>query len=322
MGAFASYHSARSNVFIDGATPAHVVQQLGVEGPEVGFRFAWHPRSQCLDHTWVAVVSSVGGVNEPAETLALFPLSPLEECGQEYYLVSRTDEGAEKLLPRSPLGSLEEDVPGEAGYFAIEHEELWSGDDGELPENWFDELQRGPRIKESYAAHRPIKYGVGPDGTARGDGVRGWYQPRPFLICLRCRAVYDKRDGEYRKLASLSQTGRSTATTVLVNAAVSGLTEQGLPREEAKVLSFTDNRQDASLQAGHLNDFVQVAQLRAGIIKAVQQKGHLTFDIIGQAVFDALSLSPEDFLEEPVPVGDPGYNRGRETMIRLLEYRA
>ena len=29
-----------------------------------------------------------------------------------------------------------------------------------------------------------------------------------------------------------------------------------------KLLSFTDNRQDASLQAGHLNDFVQVALLR------------------------------------------------------------
>ena len=45
-----------------------------------------------------------------------------------------------------------------------------------------------------------------------------------------------------------------------------------MPREESKVLSFTDNRQDASLQAGHLNDFVQVAQLRAAIVQAMRQK--------------------------------------------------
>jgi hypothetical protein len=31
-------------------------------------------------------------------------------------------------------------------------------------------------------------------------------------------------------------------------------------------LSFTDNRQDASLQAGHFNDFVEIGQLRSGLL--------------------------------------------------------
>ena len=149
--------------------------------------------------------------------------------------------------------------------------------------------------------------------------VAGWYQPQPFLICLRCRAVYDRRQGEYRKLSSLSQTGRSTATTIAVNAAVSGMTGQGLPAGEAKALSFTDNRQDASLQAGHLNDFVQVAMLRAGVIEALRRNSALTFDRVGPQVFDALELRPHDFLVEPVDSG-PGYEQGKRAMIDLLEY--
>ena len=35
------------------------------------------------------------------------------------------------------------------------------------------------------------------------------------------------------------------------------------PRD--KLLSFTDNRQDASLQAGHFNDFVHVSLLRSAL---------------------------------------------------------
>lgn len=35
-----------------------------------------------------------------------------------------------------------------------------------------------------------------------------------------------------------------------------------MPREAQKLLTFVDNRQDASLQAGHFNDFVQVTHLR------------------------------------------------------------
>ena len=194
----------------------------------------------------------------------------------------------------------------------------------------------GRTIKPDYAGFIPTKYSAAPDGTwEEADAtisstdqdsdrdtsvtVAGWYQPQPFLICLRCRAVYDRRQGEYRKLSSLSQTGRSTATTIAVNAAVSGMSGQGLPAAEAKALSFTDNRQDASLQAGHLNDFVQVAMLRAGVVEALRRNGALTFDRVGPQVFDALELRPHDFLQEPVDSG-PGYDQGKMAMVDLLEY--
>ena len=260
------------------------------------------------------------------EERTLFPLAFCRECGQEYYLVSRVEElGVESLHPRSPMvGAAEEDAEGEDGFFAIEQDDLWQGKDDELPEIWFNQRKRGRAIKPNYEEFRPRSYAVYPDGRLKGSengGVRGWFQPRPFLICLRCRAVYDRRArNDYRKLSSLTQTGRSTATTVGVNAVVAGLTSQGLAAEESKSLSFTDNRQDASLQAGHLNDFVQVALLRAGIVEAIRRQGTLTYDRLGDAVFDALELQPRDFLRNPVDRG-PGFNQGSRAMTNLLEYR-
>ena len=38
--------------------------------------------------------------------------------------------------------------------------------------------------------------------------------------------------------------------------------EGDLDEKARKLLAFVDNRQDASLQAGHFNDFIQVTQLR------------------------------------------------------------
>jgi hypothetical protein len=38
-----------------------------------------------------------------------------------------------------------------------------------------------------------------------------------------------------------------------------------------KVLSFTDNRQDAALQSGHFNDFVETALLRSALVEALRK---------------------------------------------------
>jgi len=40
-----------------------------------------------------------------------------------------------------------------------------------------------------------------------------------------------------------------------------------------KLLGFTDNRQDAALQAGHFNDFVFVTHLRASILAGLGRAG-------------------------------------------------
>jgi hypothetical protein len=43
--------------------------------------------------------------------------------------------------------------------------------------------------------------------------------------------------------------------------------DQQLSTEAKKVLGFSDNRQDAALQAGHFNDFLQVLLTRAALCR-------------------------------------------------------
>ena len=146
-----------------------------------------------------------------ADDRLLVPLAFCRECGQDYYLVTRNDEG---IAPRLPLGSYGNNAEDERqGYFAIDDGNLWDGDMEELPDNWMTTAKQ-PRFKNEFAEHRPERMNIGRDGkvNASGDGVNGWFQPMPWLICLRCRVVYDRRQSEYRKMASFGQTGRSTAT--------------------------------------------------------------------------------------------------------------
>src|SRR5690606_13822029 len=68
--------------------------------------------------------------------------------------------------------------------------------------------------------------------------------------------------------------------------------DETLERKARKLLSFTDNRQDASLQAGHFNDFVEISLLRAALYQAVAGAGDagLTDEALPLKVFDALAL--------------------------------
>jgi hypothetical protein len=233
----------------------------------------------------------------------LFPLAFCHDCGQEYYLVSRVEEGGERyLVPRSPLlNAPDDDTPGTLGFFAPHRDDLWSEDE-ELPESWYEQRKAGPRIKDAYQPHVPRRYWARSDGSlgeeSQDGAVEGWYLPRPLMLCLRCRAAYDLREkSDFRKLATLSQTGRSTATTITTSSAVMEMRhDESVEPEARKVLSFTDNRQDASLQAGHMNDFVQVALLRGALVKAMAREGRLSFDYVGRSVFEALDLQPDQFM--------------------------
>jgi hypothetical protein len=63
-----------------------------------------------------------------------------------------------------------------------------------------------------------------------------------------------------------------------------------------KLLGFTDNRQDAALQAGHFNDFVFLLTLRSALIGALQNnQGVLTEETLADAVFKALGFDKTDF---------------------------
>lgn len=270
------------------------------------------------------VLSTDGQAVAPGEAeRLLFPLAFCRDCGQEYFLGSIVHEGhEERLVPRSPLlNAPDEETPGTPGYFAIDADALWT-DDESLPDAWYEIRRNSPQIKPRYQPHVPQRRVVGPDGRV-GGALTGWWQPKPFMLCLRCRASFDLREkGDFRKLVTLSQTGRSTATTLIAAAAVAGLRQDpAMPEDARKLLSFTDNRQDASLQAGHLNDFVQVVQLRGALVDALARHGSLTFDRLGEAIYRSLNLAPEHFMDEPADHG-PAHERAVAALRDVIEYRA
>ena len=96
-----------------------------------------------------------------------------------------------------------------------------------------------------------------------------------FRFCPACGEIPAGQAREFNKLASLSAEGRSSATTLLVSSVLRWMNKSGTDVDalKRKLLSFTDNRQDAALQAGHFNDFIFVSLLRAATLAALRRAG-------------------------------------------------
>lgn len=145
----------------------------------------------------------------------LYPLVFCRECGQEYYMVNWTSQAGGQLVPRLPLMGFLNDGEDEAnpGYFLLDQEGVWNEDrEDELPDHFFDFRGRNKRIKKDYRQHVPVRFHVTVDGRicGEGEGIPGWFQGQPFMVCLRCGAAYDRtQKNEFRKLSRLSQAGRS-----------------------------------------------------------------------------------------------------------------
>lgn len=261
----------------------------------------------------------------------LYPLVFCRECGQDYYVV-KYDSEQQQITPLLPITIDEAEDDSEEGYLTLDEEGLWDiNDEYSLPENWFKETKRDGRgIKKDYEKFIPRELYIYPDGKILTGAisqdnpiqpVRCWFIPKPFLTCLNCGIVYDKKPSEYAKLARLSSEGRSTATTLLCLSTVSHLKSNPQVNPSArKILSFTDNRQDASLQAGHFNDFVQTSFLRASLNKALQEKRTLKHQNLATTVVDYMKLSQEDYAETPSSAGS-GRKRHEKAFIDLIEYR-
>src|SRR5699024_4796864 len=125
-------------------------------------------------------------------------------------------------------------------------------------------------------------------------------------------------------LATLDQEGRSSAVTVLSASIVRSLRNFGpddLDPKARKLLTFVDNRQDAALQAGHFNDFVQVAQLRGALHSAlVASANGLTHEVVAQAVTEALGLEMSAFARNPNAKFSQRDDAER-ALRRVIEYR-
>ena len=242
----------------------------------------------------------------------LLPLVFCRECGQEYYAVRI---GERKFVPRQLRDHDSEE--GDVGFLYASQDNPWPDHDENqmverLPEDWIEEWKGSTRIKSVKKRHGlPKAVRVHLDGAfvenddeplVVGDGLAMHFVPTPFSFCLHCGIVYGSRQkSDFSKLAELSSEGRSTATTILCLSAIRHLKEHPSPDFPAKLLSFTDNRQDASLQAGHFNDFVEIGILRAALYRAVREAGPqgLSHDNLTARVFDALALPFKLYANEP-----------------------
>jgi ATP-dependent helicase YprA (DUF1998 family) len=255
----------------------------------------------------------------------LYPLVFCRECGQDYYVV-RYDKDNCTVTPTLPIALDAENEEIQEGYLTLDEPGLWDeGDEDRLPDSWFRETKkRGRMPKKEYAQFIPQKLQVLPNGritTSLLEGTTGWFIPKPFLTCLNCGVVHDRGKSEFTKLSRLSSEGRSTATTLLCLSTVNRLKNSSAVRTEAeKILSFTDNRQDASLQAGHFNDFVQTSFLRAALNQALQRNRRLTHGQFVNEVVEAMALSQSSYAIQPAE-HNPGKGRNEEVFRELVEYR-
>jgi len=181
------------------------------------------------------------------------------QCGQDYYHVLRSDTCS---LPH-PVGTESEDDASHPGYLMLAPADNdWS--EKRIPEEWRD--ARG-RLRQTWRERVPQALWVTPDGSyatqSRQGAMKMWWQSAPFSLCLNCGEFYTARGRGFGKLASLSSEARSSTTTVLATALLRHAGQTEMARD--KLLSFTDNRQDASLQTGHFNDFVHVSLLRCAL---------------------------------------------------------
>jgi len=245
------------------------------------------------------------------------PLKFCRQCGQDYFHV-RLPQGASRFEAH-PVGiNLEDDF--DAGYLMLARlENDWS--DALIPEEWRD--ARG-RLKQTWRGRVPSAVWVSPEGerttTPREGALKMWWQPSPFALCLSCGEFYTRRELEFSKLASLSSEARTSATTVLATSVLRRCRDTGLARD--KLLSFTDNRQDASLQAGHFNDFIQVSVLRSALHAALVKENELTFDRVADAVVQSCGLTIRDIAKNPeLEPHSPAAEDVWRAFKELTEYR-
>ena len=302
------------------AIQAMLLQGFSINNPETGFpafAFRLHQFISRGDTVYASVedekdryVTVYGQQFVPGERdKGLFPLAFCRECGQEYYVVRRSTKhkgGVEIFLPRE-LNENRDTEDGEAGFLYANQENPW-------PENIYDAIDRIPDewiveadgelvIKKSQSKNLPEVISVSPDGKQNDVGQRVAYTKAPFRFCLNCGVSYNARQtSDFAKLTELSSGGRSTDTTILSMSLIRQLrNDQELSKKARKLLSFTDNRQDASLQAGHFNDFVDIALLRSALYRAVKanEQYGITHDVLTTKVFQALNLPKELYASDP-----------------------
>ncbi|MDE0775653.1 MAG: DEAD/DEAH box helicase [Nocardioides sp.] len=309
----ASCATALRNVLREGSAVTHPASNRPV------FAFRLHQFLSKGDTVYVSLepeatrhITGSYQVRVPGEPdKALLPLGFCRECGQEYLVVARTTvDGESHFVSRRDADASGGDAV--TGYLYVSSDYPWPDKATEInrvPEPWLVSDPETDRVEviESKRKYLPTPVCLRTDGGVDGTrtGLQAWFVSTPFAFCMRCGVSYEQvRGQDFGKLATLDAEGRSSAVSLLSASMVrslKALPEAQLPPTARKLLTFVDNRQDASLQAGHFNDFVQVSQLRAALYAALSDAGPdgLTHEVLGDVVTETLGLRMPDFAQAP-----------------------
>ena len=286
-------------------------------------------------HRHLEIAKKAAKPGEPDKPL--FPLVFCRHCGTAYYRVrvaapAADAHGQATLLPREDRREADDDGSHDA-YLYLSEEAPWpraagSALLGRLPDALKETTAQGvERVRPNACKDVPKSVFVDPAGciVPEGEGTPAALIHGNFRFCLEpsCGVAYTRGQRSERfKLATLGVDNRSTATTILaVRSLIELQQDRSLAPEARKLLSFTDNRQDASLQAGHFNDFVQVALLRSALYRACKpaREAGLRHGDLSRHVFDAMHPRFEDYAADP-EVRGPARQNTRDALRRVIEY--
>jgi len=284
-------------------------------------------------------VSLEGQLFHPDDDNArLYPLFFCRECGQEHHSVAViSDLDGDRIIARPIDEPARDEVEADGtrtGFLvpAVNADFEFSGQPADYPDDWQELTPTGQeRLKGAHRGkHEGYLYLVRPDGSLGGDGLPAWFFPGKYRFCPQCRLQPPAQARDINKLAGLSAEGRSSATTLIVSMILAWMDRDGsIDKHTRKLLGFTDNRQDAALQAGHFNDFIFVTLLRGAILRAVREAGDkgLSHAKFGDAIRDALGFSLEvpsrcaDWMLDPNVKGYSNRQQAEEVLTQVLAHR-
>lgn len=268
----------------------------------------------------------------------LYPTFFCRTCGQEFHPVLLVDKnGPRHLVPRAidetPIE--DEDSDEQAGYLmpepANDPDYTFAGEAEDFPEEWTEFGPNGmKRLRSDKRNLAPQRITVNATGDVEPGGTNSLFLPGKFRFCPNCKDQPPGQAREINKLAGLSAEGRSSATTLLVSSALRWMNQptSKIQTGKRKLLGFTDNRQDAALQAGHFNDFLFVSLFRGATLAAVRAAGldGLGDDEFGRRLQSKLgftSVNKErrpEWLSRPDVVG-VGLIEAERALARVLAHR-
>lgn len=245
---------------------------------------------------------------------SLFP-NVFSRMSGETFLSVQLDYSSSQLTPLPFREGVEDEENQQAGYI-IPNLDTWKGEEDYelLPNSWlqFSKKENKTVIKKRQRERMPRQIWFNEQGqftwTEQEDyPLTGWYMSAPLLFDPTAGVFFDPNTREGTKLSQLGVEGRSTSTTINALAVLNALYQSNKEPKDIKLLSFTDNRQDAALQAGHFNDFLHTLQVRSAIYRAVANVPEgLTLENIGPALQSSINLPFREYANysgenEPLP---------------------